>query len=58
MRVAKIKCPHCGEPITVRQVPSQTEIRSQQAIDTMSRLFDGVNQHLDESIKRLFGEKK
>lgn len=49
MRQAKIKCPHCGESITVRQtdgVRPMTEAEAKkfdEAWDEIDKMFDGVS---------------
>lgn len=53
MKQAKIKCPHCGKPITVRQAaPSASEIEKVWA--AMDEMFE----MMDAQMRKLFGRSK
>lgn len=64
-REAKIKCPHCGKPITVRQKLSADEVAAQALMDAAHRALKSANDRLggmrgrmNETFETLFGEKK
>jgi len=46
MKIAKIKCPHCGAKITVKDI-SHVDI-----IDKMDKHFDKMTEHFDKMSER------
>jgi hypothetical protein len=48
---AKIKCPHCGKSVTVRQLDKGM---ADALLDDISKALDGVSKAVNEAFKKIF----
>lgn len=51
MKQAKIKCPHCGKPIIVREIEPHPEVAA--AMKEAWKYFDKAFEYFDKAFDRL-----
>lgn len=51
---AKIKCPHCGEPITIRQLDKVAAAEFEAAVKPIWDAADNVWKAMDDAFKKIF----